>query len=118
MRHLQRRVPHGVDSEMTALRHPARLHRLAVLTACVALLPILVGAVVTTKDAGMAFRDWPSSDGYNMFLYPWLESAGKKFLEHGHRLAGIVIGLSSMALAVVAFRCEPRAWVRLLAYGV
>ena len=66
----------------------------------------------------MAFRDWPSSDGCNMFLYPWLESAGKKFLEHGHRLAGIVIGLSSMALAAVAFRCEPRAWVRILAYGI
>src|SRR6185295_2646229 len=73
------------------------LHPLAVLTACVALLPILVGAVVTTKDAGMAFRDWPSSDGYHMFLYPWLESAGNKFMEHGHRLGGIVIGLSSMA---------------------
>jgi cytochrome c oxidase assembly protein subunit 15 len=39
-------------------------------------------------------------------------------MEHGHRLAGIVIGLSSMALAFVAFRCEPRAWVRLLACGV
>jgi cytochrome c oxidase assembly protein subunit 15 len=103
---------------MTALRHPARLHRLAVLTACVALLPILVGALVTTKDAGMAFRDWPSSDGYNIFVYPWLESAGKKFMEHGHRLAGIMIGLTSMALAFFAFRYEPRAWVRWLAYGV
>ena len=38
----------------------------------------------------MAFRDWPSSDGQNMFLYPWLKSAGDKFLEHGHRLAGIL----------------------------
>jgi heme a synthase len=66
----------------------------------------------------MAFRDWPSSDGQNMFLYPWLESVGQKFMEHGHRLAGIVIGLSSMALALVAYRCEPRSWARLLAYGV
>jgi cytochrome c oxidase assembly protein subunit 15 len=99
-------------------RNSSWLHPLAVLTACMALLPILLGAIVTTKDAGMAFRDWPNSDGHNMFLYPWLESAGAKFLEHGHRLAGIVIGLSSMALAFVAFRCEPRAWVRFLAYGV
>jgi cytochrome c oxidase assembly protein subunit 15 len=103
---------------MTALRPTVRLHRVAVLSACVALLPILVGALVTTKDAGMAFRDWPSSDGYNILLYPWLESAGKKFLEHGHRLAGIIIGLASLALAFVAFRHEPRAWVRWLAYGV
>jgi cytochrome c oxidase assembly protein subunit 15 len=84
----------------------------------VALLPILAGAVVTTKDAGMAFRDWPGSDGYNILLYPWLKSAGAKFLEHGHRLAGIVIGLASIALAFIAFRCERRVWVRRSAYAV
>ena len=94
------------------------LHRLAVLTACVALLPILLGALVTTKDAGMAFPDWPGSDGHNMLFYPWLKSAGAKFLEHGHRLAGIAIGITSIALAVVARRNESRAWVRGLAYGV
>jgi cytochrome c oxidase assembly protein subunit 15 len=94
------------------------LHRLAVLTACVALVPILLGALVTTKDAGMAFPDWPSSDGHNMLFYPWLKSAGAKFLEHGHRLAGIVIGLASIALVVVARQREPRAWVRGLTYAV
>ncbi|MGE5195445.1 MAG: COX15/CtaA family protein [Deltaproteobacteria bacterium] len=94
------------------------LHRLAVLTACVALLPILMGALVTTKDAGMAFPDWPSSDGHNMLLYPWLKSAGAKFLEHGHRLAGILIGLASIALAIAAWRGERRAWVRYLACTV
>src|SRR5258708_36325011 len=94
------------------------LHRLAVLTACVALLPILLGALVPTKDAAMAFPDWPSSDGHNMLFYPWLKSAGAKFLEHAHRLAGIVIGLTSIVLAIIAFRREPRAWVRGLAYTV
>jgi cytochrome c oxidase assembly protein subunit 15 len=94
------------------------LHRVAVLTACVALMPILVGAVVTTKDAGMAFPDWPSSDGYNILLYPWLKSAGSKFLEHGHRLAGIVVGLTSVDLALLAARCERRVWVRRSAFGV
>jgi len=103
---------------MTNLSYSPGLHHVAVLTVCVALVPVLVGAVVTTKDAGMAFRDWPSSDGYNMFLYPWLKSAGEKFLEHGHRLAGIAIGLASLALACVASRCERRVWVRRSAYGV
>jgi cytochrome c oxidase assembly protein subunit 15 len=98
---------------MTNSCYSPGLHRLAVLTACVALLPILAGAVVTTKDGGMAFRDWPSSDGYNIFLYPWLKSAGAKFLEHGHRLA-----LASAALACVACQCERRVWVRRSAYGV
>jgi cytochrome c oxidase assembly protein subunit 15 len=103
---------------MTNVSYSPGLHRLAVLTACVALLPILAGAVVTTKDAGMAFQDWPGSDGYNMLLYPWLKSAGAKFLEHGHRLAGIVIGLASIAVALIASRCERRVWVRRSAYGV
>lgn len=94
------------------------LHRIAVLTACVALVPILLGALVTTKDAGMAFSDWPNSDGHNMLFYPWLKSAGAKFLEHGHRLAGVVIGIMSITLAIIAGQSEPRVWVRRLAYGI
>jgi len=96
--------------------HPM-LHRLAIATACVVLLPIIVGAVVTTMKAGMAFRDWPTSDGYNMFFYPWLKSAGNKFIEHGHRLAGILIGLVSIATVCVAWRTETRRWVRWVALG-
>jgi cytochrome c oxidase assembly protein subunit 15 len=103
---------------MTDSRPSPWLHRLAVLTVCVALVPILLGALVTTKDAGMAFPDWPSSDGHNMLFYPWLKSAGAKFLEHAHRLAGITIGLTSIILVIVAHQTEPRAWVRRLAYAV
>lgn len=100
-----------------AFRHPW-FHRLAVLTLCVALAPIVVGALVTTLGAGMAFPDWPSSDGHNMLLYPWLKSAGGKFVEHGHRLAGMLIGVVSIALAVTAWRVESRTWVKWLATGV
>jgi cytochrome c oxidase assembly protein subunit 15 len=103
---------------MTDLPYNPWLHRFALLIACVALLPILMGALVTTRDAGMAFPDWPGSDGHNMLLYPWLQSAGAKFLEHGHRLAGVLIGLASIALAAAAWRFEQRAWVRVLAYAV
>ncbi len=78
------------------------LHRTAVFTAVLALLPIVVGALVTTKGAGMAFRDWPTSDGQGMLAYGWLASTGDKFLEHGHRLAGMLIGLASIGLAGVA----------------
>ncbi len=75
--------------------------RLAVLTAGVALLPIVMGGLVTTLQAGMAFPDWPSSDGHGMLSYPWLKSTGDKFLEHGHRLAGMLIGCVSIVLAIV-----------------
>jgi cytochrome c oxidase assembly protein subunit 15 len=94
------------------------VHRLALLTACTALLPIVVGALVTTKGAGMAFPDWPTSDGHNMFLYPWLATLGTafdKFIEHGHRLAGALIGLVSIGLVAFAWWLEPRRWVRVSA---
>ena len=90
------------------------VHRFAVATCIVALLPISVGALVTTLRAGMAFSDWPTSDGHNMLLYPWLNDLrnSDRFAEHGHRLAGVVIGLTSIGLLVVTFLRERRRWVR------
>jgi cytochrome c oxidase assembly protein subunit 15 len=107
-----------IPTDMSGPTYNPWLHRLAVATACVALLPILMGALVTTKDAGMAFKDWPSSDGHNMLAYPWLKSAGDKFLEHGHRLAGVLIGLTSIVLVVVAGLVEQRRWVKVMAGSV
>jgi cytochrome c oxidase assembly protein subunit 15 len=66
----------------------------------------------------MAFPDWPTSDGYGMFTYPWLRSAGDKFLEHGHRLAGIVIGIASLLLCGTLAWKEPRNWVKFLGAAV
>jgi len=61
----------------------------------------------------MAFPDWPTSDGHGMFAYPWLQSASAKFVEHGHRLAGIVIGLFAIGLAIAVF-ADKRTWIRSL----
>lgn len=97
------------------------LSRYAVLTAAVALLPIGMGTLVTTLDAGMAFLDWPTSDGQNMFLYPWLRdfhANRDKFVEHGHRLAGSLIGLFSIGLVIFTLRRESRGWVRAFAIGI
>lgn len=88
------------------------LFRTALLLVCVALLPIAVGALVTTMHAGMAFYDWPSSDGYGMLSYPWLKSAGDKFVEHGHRLAGMLVGIVTIIFTVVFFRKESRLWMK------
>ena len=82
---------------MNSISHGYWLHRFAWLIATLTLLlPVTTGAVVTTLKAGMVFADWPSSDGYHMFAYPWLNSARDEFVEHGHRLAGVVIGLLSI----------------------
>ena len=87
-------------------------HLWAVLLACVTFPLIWVGGFVTTTDAGMAFRDWLTSDGYFMPFYPWLSSAGDKFVEHGHRLLGMAAGILSIVLVAVTWRTEPRSWVR------
>ncbi len=95
------------------------LHRFAWVTATLTLLlPVTTGAVVTTLQAGMAFPDWPSSDGYNMLAYPWLSSARDQFVEHGHRLSGLTIGLLSIALAVATWFIETRRVARLLALAI
>lgn len=85
---------------------------MAWLLACATFPLIWVGGLVTTTDAGMAFRDWLTSDGHFMLFYPWLSSAGIKFVEHGHRLLGATAGFLSIALVAVVWRTEPRAWVR------
>ena len=87
-------------------------HRCAWLLACATFPLIWVGGLVTTTDSGMAFRDWLTSDGYLMPFYPWLSSAGDKFIEHGHRLLGMTAGVLSIVLVIVTWRCEPRNWVR------
>jgi len=95
------------------------VHWFSCATALAALLPIMAGALVTTRNWGMAFQDWPTSDGQNMLLYPWLadwfSGAMDKFSEHGHRLAGMVIGLMSIALVSVTFWKEKRKSVQFLA---
>ena len=92
------------------------LHRLAWLIAALTLLlPVTTGALVTTLKAGMVFSDWPSSDGYNMLAYPWLSSARDQFVEHGHRLAGMVIGLLSLSLVIATWALDHRRQVRLVA---
>jgi cytochrome c oxidase assembly protein subunit 15 len=107
-----------VRNKMRADRYRPVLFWLAVATAGTAVLPIVVGALVTTLDAGMAFPDWPTSDGHGMFAYPWLKSAGAKFVEHGHRLAGITIGCVSILFAAATWFLESRRWVRIAGVGV
>ena len=86
-------------------------HRLAVALLCSTLLLICVGGLVTTQGAGMAFKDWPTSDGSNMFLYPWFQAANDKFVEHGHRLFGTLVGMIAIALCLSLWLKENRRWL-------
>lgn len=89
-------------------------HRLAVATAGMTFLLILAGGLVTNTGAGLAVPDWPTTFGYNMFLYPWSKMAGGIFYEHSHRLIGSVVGLLTLALTLVLWAVEPRRWLRWL----
>lgn len=83
--------------------------------ACATFPLVWVGGLVTTTDAGMAVPDWPSTYGYNLFLYPWttwLSGPWDLFVEHGHRLLASAVGMLTIGLVIVFWRCGERPWLR------
>ena len=79
-----------------------------------------VGGLVTTYQAGMAVPDWPNTYGYVLVLYPWrtwLAGPWDLFVEHGHRLLGVAVGLLSITLLMAVWR-SPRRHLRMGAGAV
>ena len=75
------------------------LSRLAAVVAVVYIPLVLLGGLVTSAEAGMAVRGWPDTFGANMFLYPIsLMSQPRIFLEHSHRLFGMLAGIATLLL--------------------
>jgi heme a synthase len=89
-------------------------HRLAVVTACATFPLLFIGGLVTSKGAGLAVPDWPTTFGYNMFLYPWSKMVGNIFYEHSHRLVASAVGLLTVLLACTFWIKERRNWLRRL----
>src|SRR5208282_2404649 len=85
------------------------VHRYAVFTACSTVLLLVVGALVTSNDAGLAVPDWPTS--YGTFFPPMV---GGIFYEHGHRMVATFVGLVTIGLAVILWKSESRPWMRKL----
>ena len=104
----------GADSA----RHPSSFspwpHRLAVILACATFPLLFIGGLVTSLGVGLAVPDWPTTFGYNMFLYPWSKMIGGIFYEHSHRLVASCVGLLTIALALTLWLKEPRPWLRWL----
>lgn len=90
------------------------VHRLALVTSGMTLMLILIGGMVTHTGSALAVPDWPTTFGYNMFLYPWSKMVGGIFYEHSHRLVGSVVGLLTMTLAILLWIVETRAWLKWL----
>ncbi len=88
------------------------LNRFAWLTCVATLLLICSGGMVTSKGVGLAVPDWPTTFGYNMFLFPVSKWVGGILFEHTHRLMGSLVGFLTIILAVWLWLTEDRQWVR------
>ena len=75
---------------------------------------VALGAFTTSIGAGMAFPDWPLSNG-SVNPHGWLTEIDK-FAEHSHRLSGAVMGFITIALAVWLHLREERRWLRRLGW--
>lgn len=75
---------------------------------------LFAGGFTTSIGAGMAFLDWPLSNG-SLNPEGWTHDLDQ-MAEHSHRLAGMIIGLLSIVIAIAYNRIEKRVWVRRIAY--
>jgi len=75
-------------------------------------LLLFAGGFTTSIKAGMAFLDWPLSNG-SVNPEGWLTESDK-LAEHSHRLLGMKIGLLSIGLLLWSLIKEARPSVRLL----
>ena len=88
------------------------LNRFTWFICVAALFLICSGGMVTSKNAGLAVPDWPTTFGYNMFLFPVSKWVGGILFEHAHRLIASAVGFLTIILAVWLWSSESRRWVR------
>jgi heme a synthase len=74
------------------------LHYWAVVTICVSIVPVALGAQVTTTNVGLSDPDWPTAPWYLLLHSSWASGLGF-LIEHSHRAAGYVIGCCAIVLA-------------------
>src|ERR1039457_6749849 len=98
----------------TAIQTNPWLYWFAVLTALATLALIGIGGLVTSHEAGMSVPDWPTTYGYNMFLFPISKWLGGIFYEHSHRLLASLVGLMTTILAVWLWLKDSRPWMHWL----
>lgn len=103
---------HSPKSEQACF-HPATLFTVTVALLWSTVL-LYAGGFTTSIGAGMAFLDWPLSNG-SLNPEGWTRELDQ-FAEHSHRLAGKVIGILSIAVAIIFQFYEKRPFVRKLAW--
>ncbi len=101
------------NSSRTSIYKPA-LAWFAALSAVWVFGVVTLGAFTTSIAAGMAFPDWPLSNG-SINPDGWLTEVDK-FAEHSHRLFGMVMGFLAIGLVVWLHLREERAWLRKMSW--
>src|SRR5437762_2142728 len=100
------------NSAVIGRRSSHWLNGFAWLTCVATLLLICSGGMVTSKNVGLAVPYWPTTFGYNMFLFPVSNWVGGILFEHTHRLMGSLVGFLTIILAVWLWLSEHRRWMR------
>src|SRR3979411_343951 len=90
------------------------LNRFVWLLCVATLFLVCSGGMVTSKGVGLAVPDWPTTFGYNMFLFPVSKWIGGVLFEHTHRLIASIVGFLTIILAIWLWRTEDRQSVKTL----
>lgn len=69
---------------------------------------IYMGAMTVSTRSGMAFPDWPTSDGVLWPSWNYFMSQDDRFYEHVHRLLGQVVGLFGIYIFALSFFYEKK----------
>ena len=99
-----------------AATHHRALNTFATFVACAGFLLIVVGAAVTSHDAGMSVPDWPTTFGRSPISYSYYQVplVGGVRWEHGHRMLAEFVGVLTILLVAWVMARERRPWVRRL----
>ncbi len=103
-----------IETTSVSTSYRRSLHVIACLTAIMIFPLVIVGAGVTSKEAGMAYPDWPTSDGHYVNPPGWFDQVATRW-EHGHRLIGWVVGMFAIVLVFFTWGCG--GYVRWLGLG-
>jgi len=100
------------QSPHTTAYHP-KLAAFAAFGSAWVFLLVILGAFTTSINAGMAFPDWPLSNG-SLNPKGWLSNEAM-FSEHAHRLSAGVMSIIIVVIAAWVWRADDRRWLRKLA---
>ena len=102
---------------MATQKHSDCLHRFVMFAMLCTFALIGMGGLVTSREAGLAVPDWPTSFGYNMFLLPFGQWIGKFgiFEEHSHRLVASLVGLLTAVITGWIWARETTSKTRIFA---